>query len=228
MTLGQAAGTAAALSLQQHLTPRALDPQGAARATDRRRRRSAPQRARACLIRDCSPRSTVVAIELADLGDWGTTNLVAEYDPSGPTIRVNERALPTGSSCIVREHLERAVAHELYHHREAIGDGRADLRPHGARAGRGCVCRRAAERYRMSIVAGIDAGQSSTRCVLVDADGSVLGRGSAGSGSARRRARRFAHLRGCVHRGRAACTGSGEFAARYDDRGNVRRSVRLR
>jgi hypothetical protein len=63
-----------------------------------------------------------VAIELADLGDWGSTTLVAEYDPSGPTIRVNERALPSGSSCIVREHLERAVAHELYHHREAIGE----------------------------------------------------------------------------------------------------------
>jgi len=63
-----------------------------------------------------------VAIELADLGDWGSTRLIAEYDPSGPTIRVNERVLPTGSSCIVREHLERAVAHELYHHREAIGE----------------------------------------------------------------------------------------------------------
>jgi N-acetylglucosamine kinase-like BadF-type ATPase len=32
----------------------------------------------------------------------------------------------------------------------------------------------------MSIVAGIDAGQSSTRCVLIDANGNVLGRGSAG------------------------------------------------
>ena len=63
-----------------------------------------------------------VAIELADLGAWGTATLVAEYDPDGPVIRVNERALPTGSSCVVREHIDRAVAHELYHHREAIGE----------------------------------------------------------------------------------------------------------
>ncbi len=34
-----------------------------------------------------------VRVELADLGDWGPVELVAEYDPDGPTIRVNERAL---------------------------------------------------------------------------------------------------------------------------------------
>ncbi len=66
-----------------------------------------------------------VRIEPAQLGDWGSATLVAEYDPAdaaGPVIRVNEAALPTGSSCLVREHLERAIAHELYHHREAIGE----------------------------------------------------------------------------------------------------------
>ncbi len=63
-----------------------------------------------------------VRIELADLGGWGSATLVAEYDPAGPVIRVNEQALPHGSSCLVREHLERAIAHELYHHREAIGE----------------------------------------------------------------------------------------------------------
>jgi hypothetical protein len=63
-----------------------------------------------------------VAIELTDLGAWGTTTLVAEYDPSGPVIRVNERAIPSGSSCAAREHIDRAIAHELYHHREAIGE----------------------------------------------------------------------------------------------------------
>jgi hypothetical protein len=63
-----------------------------------------------------------VAIELADLGAWGTTTLVAEYDPQGPVIRINERCVPTGSSCIAREHIDRAIAHELYHHREAIGE----------------------------------------------------------------------------------------------------------
>jgi hypothetical protein len=63
-----------------------------------------------------------VRIELAGLGDWGSATLVAEYDPAGPVIRVNEGALPHGSSGLVREHIERAIAHELYHHREAIGE----------------------------------------------------------------------------------------------------------
>jgi hypothetical protein len=62
-----------------------------------------------------------VAIELADLGDWGTATLVAEYDPAGPVIRINSRAVPTGSSCAVREHIDRAILHELYHHAEALG-----------------------------------------------------------------------------------------------------------
>jgi uncharacterized membrane protein len=63
-----------------------------------------------------------VRIELAGLGGWGSATLVAEYDPDGPVIRVNEGALPHGSSCLVREHIDRAIAHELYHHREAIGE----------------------------------------------------------------------------------------------------------
>lgn len=63
-----------------------------------------------------------LAIELADLGAWGDADLVSEYDPVGPVIRINSRALPAGSSCEVREHIDRAVAHELYHHREAIGE----------------------------------------------------------------------------------------------------------
>ena len=63
-----------------------------------------------------------VRVELDDLGGWNDTQLVAEYDPDGPVIRVNERAIPTGSSCVAREHIDRAIAHELYHHREAIGE----------------------------------------------------------------------------------------------------------
>jgi hypothetical protein len=62
-----------------------------------------------------------IAIELADLGSWGAATLVSEYDPAGPVIRINTSALPTGSSCEVREHIDRAVAHELYHHGEALG-----------------------------------------------------------------------------------------------------------
>ena len=56
-----------------------------------------------------------VRVEVADLGDWGSVRLVAEYDPDGPTIRVNRRELPHVA-------IERAIAHELYHHREAIGE----------------------------------------------------------------------------------------------------------
>jgi hypothetical protein len=63
-----------------------------------------------------------VAIELADLGDWGAAALISEYDPDGPVIRINTREIPAGSSCIVREHIDGAIAHELYHHREAIGE----------------------------------------------------------------------------------------------------------
>ena len=63
-----------------------------------------------------------VRVEVADLGDWDTATLMAEYDPDGPVIRINERALPAGSSCTVRDAIDRAIAHELYHHREAIGE----------------------------------------------------------------------------------------------------------
>jgi hypothetical protein len=62
-----------------------------------------------------------IGIELADLGSWGDATLVSEYDPDGPVIRINSQALPAGSSCEVREHIDRAVAHELYHHEEASG-----------------------------------------------------------------------------------------------------------
>jgi hypothetical protein len=62
-----------------------------------------------------------IAIELADLGSWGAATLVSEYDPDGPVIRINTQAIPPGSSCDVREHIDRAIAHELYHHSEALG-----------------------------------------------------------------------------------------------------------
>ncbi|HEX3465465.1 MAG TPA: ImmA/IrrE family metallo-endopeptidase [Candidatus Elarobacter sp.] len=53
-----------------------------------------------------------VRVEIADLGDWGRVRLIAEYDPEGPVIRVNR----------CERSVERAIAHELYHHREAIGE----------------------------------------------------------------------------------------------------------
>ena len=72
-----------------------------------------------------------VRIEIADLGDWGRVRLIAEYDPQGPVIRVNrhESSLTLRQAqrdaavrCDVATAIDRAIAHELYHHREAIGE----------------------------------------------------------------------------------------------------------
>jgi len=71
-----------------------------------------------------------LSIELVDLGAWESTRLIAEYDPQARAIRVNERALDDYrracaeplSSCDVGAFIDRAVAHELYHHREAAGE----------------------------------------------------------------------------------------------------------
>jgi hypothetical protein len=71
-----------------------------------------------------------VAVDVCDLGDWAG-RLVSEYDPRARTIRVNGRALAAYRSRVAGEtagpdDIERfivlAVAHELYHHREAIGE----------------------------------------------------------------------------------------------------------
>jgi hypothetical protein len=63
-----------------------------------------------------------VAIELLDLGDWGRATLIAEYDPDGPTIRINARAITRGCADDTRRAIDLAIAHELYHHREAVGE----------------------------------------------------------------------------------------------------------
>jgi ribosomal protein S9 len=68
-----------------------------------------------------------LAIELADLGDWGG-RLVSEYDPHARAIRINERALDAyRRTCGVRDvrsFIALAVAHELYHRFEAAGSVR--------------------------------------------------------------------------------------------------------
>ncbi len=70
-----------------------------------------------------------IRIELADLGAWDGAALIAEYDHLARVIRINERALAAFrqacgdlDSCDVRRFIEHAVAHELYHHGEAIGE----------------------------------------------------------------------------------------------------------
>ncbi len=63
-----------------------------------------------------------IAIELADLGDWGPAQLRSEYDPHGPTIRINMRVLEAMRTGEVGEFMSLAIGHELYHHREHRGE----------------------------------------------------------------------------------------------------------
>jgi hypothetical protein len=55
-----------------------------------------------------------VSVRFAELGDWGRDELRAEYDPAGPEIRIHIR--------LQADLVARAIGHELYHHREAIGE----------------------------------------------------------------------------------------------------------
>jgi hypothetical protein len=63
--------------------------------------------------------SAGVAVELADLGDWGRARLIAEYDPAGPVIRIDARERAAAADPLAHEEL--AIAHELYHHLERTG-----------------------------------------------------------------------------------------------------------
>ena len=63
-----------------------------------------------------------VGVMFADLGDWGIDELRSEYDPSGPTIRINIRVAEQMTPAELGEFVTFSVGHELYHHREAIGE----------------------------------------------------------------------------------------------------------
>jgi len=65
-----------------------------------------------------------VDVAFADLGDWGAMELRSEYDPSVPQIRVNARVAQRYDGDARDEFVARCVFHELYHHREAIGEVR--------------------------------------------------------------------------------------------------------
>jgi hypothetical protein len=70
-------------------------------------------------------RAAGLAVEVADLGDWGAAALVAEYDRAARAIRVNRRVLEReealrGTSARAGLFLH-AIAHELYHHAVAEG-----------------------------------------------------------------------------------------------------------
>jgi 2-phospho-L-lactate guanylyltransferase (CobY/MobA/RfbA family) len=61
-------------------------------------------------------------IEFADLGDWGDAELRSEYDPQGPVIRINSRVADKLAPEERAEFVKRAIAHELHHHREHLGE----------------------------------------------------------------------------------------------------------
>jgi hypothetical protein len=63
-----------------------------------------------------------VAIEYADLGDWGVDELRSEYDPKGPAIRINIRVIENLAVEEMGEFITFAIGHELYHHLEARGE----------------------------------------------------------------------------------------------------------
>jgi len=63
-----------------------------------------------------------VGVRFKDLGDWGCAQLRSEYDPAVPEIRLNVRYAATLSPAELDEFIALAVGHELYHHRERIGE----------------------------------------------------------------------------------------------------------
>ena len=79
-----------------------------------------------------------VCVLFADLGDWGKAELRSEYDPRIPAIRINARVALHFTDEALREFVTLAVGHELYHHRERIGEtpNVADAREREVRADR--------------------------------------------------------------------------------------------
>jgi hypothetical protein len=61
-------------------------------------------------------------MRFADLGDWGRAQLRSEYDPAIPEIRLNWRAARNLRGADLATFVALAAGHELYHHREAIGE----------------------------------------------------------------------------------------------------------
>lgn len=57
-----------------------------------------------------------------DLGEWGVDELRSEYDPEGPAIRVNKRVIENLPLDEIGDFVAFCVAHELYHHREHLGE----------------------------------------------------------------------------------------------------------
>jgi hypothetical protein len=69
-------------------------------------------------------RSYGVTVRFADLGEWGGAELRSEYDPAVPEIRLNVRVAQRLALEPLAEFITLAIGHELYHHRERIGEER--------------------------------------------------------------------------------------------------------
>jgi hypothetical protein len=67
-------------------------------------------------------RSYGVGIRFVDLGSWGSVELRSEYDPTVPELRINRRIVERLRGHALREFVVTAIGHELYHHREQIGE----------------------------------------------------------------------------------------------------------
>jgi hypothetical protein len=67
-------------------------------------------------------RSYGIGIRFADLGEWGSVELRSEYDPAIPEIRINRRIARRLRGHALCEFVAIAIGHELYHHRERIGE----------------------------------------------------------------------------------------------------------
>jgi hypothetical protein len=67
-------------------------------------------------------RSYGIAVRFADLGNWGSAQLRSEYDPAVPEIRLNLRVAQRLDAVEFGRFVALAVGHELYHHRERIGE----------------------------------------------------------------------------------------------------------
>lgn len=63
-----------------------------------------------------------ISISFADLGEWGVDELRSEYDPDGPSVRINARSIENMNPGEAGEFVTLAVGHEIYHHREHIGE----------------------------------------------------------------------------------------------------------
>ena len=61
-------------------------------------------------------------VRFADLGDWAASQLRSEYDARAREIRLNRRVAAGLRGRQLRRFVEFAIAHELYHHRQWIGD----------------------------------------------------------------------------------------------------------